>query len=78
LIKNIVEISTKFIAANITSVGKKAIRIVAVSEIDSSPVNKAANLYVNRIDPMEKKNGKTSVANSLTPKIEKEKAVKNK
>lgn len=72
------EISTKFIVANITSVGKNAIRIAAVYEIDSSPVNRAANLYVSRIVPIEKIKGKTIVANSFTPKIKKEKAVNNK
>ena len=75
LIKNIVEISTKFIVANTTSVGKNAIITAAVSEIDSSFVSKAANLYVSKIDPIEKINGKTRVANSFTPKMEKEKVV---
>jgi hypothetical protein len=39
-----VEISTKFIVANTTSVGKNAIRIAAVIEIESVAVNKEANL----------------------------------
>jgi hypothetical protein len=73
-----VEISTKFIVANTTSVGKNAIRIAAVNEIKSSLVNRAAILYVSKIVPIEKIKGKTIVANSFTPKIEKEKAVINK
>jgi hypothetical protein len=72
-----VEISTKFIVANTTSVGKNAIRIAAVNEIESSLVNRAASLYVSRIVPIEKIKGKTIVANSFTPNMEKEKAVNN-
>jgi len=64
--------------AKITSVGKNAIRIAAVNEIESSSVNREANLYVRRIVPIEKIKGKTSVANSFAPKIEKEKAVISK
>jgi hypothetical protein len=73
-----VEISTKFIVANTTSVGKNAIRIAAVNEIESSLVNKVAILYVSRIVPIDKIKGETIVANSFAPKIEKEKAVINK
>ena len=72
------EISTKFIVANTTSVGKNAIRIAAVNEIESLLVNRFAILNVSRIVPIEKIKGKTMVANSFTPKIEKEKAVINK
>ena len=72
------EISTKFIVANTTSVGKNAIRNAVVNAIESLPVNRVAILYVSRIVPIEKIKGKTIVANSFTPKIEKEKAVNNK
>jgi hypothetical protein len=65
-----VEISTKFIVANTTSVGKNAIRIAAVSEIESSFVKSVANLYAIRIVPTEKINGKKIVANSFRPKME--------
>ena len=74
----VVEISTKFIVANTTSVGKNAIRIAAVNEIDSFPVSKSASLNVKRIVAIEKTKGKTIVANSFTPKMEKETAVNNK
>ncbi len=72
------EISTKFIVANTTSVGKNAIRIAAVYEIESLLANRFAILNVSRIVPIEKIKGKTMVANSFAPKIKKEKTVINK
>lgn len=75
LIKNADGESEKLIVAKAMSVGKKASSNAAIIAVFSCLVISLTKKYASNILAIEKIMGKTIVANSLVPKIEKEKAV---